>query len=68
MGQGPILDAIDAGHIERTPEKGKKPYCGECKTDWSCDVIKAARAKQVKYAENLRLSALITRESRRTYM
>lgn len=68
MGQGPILDAIDAGHIERTPAKGQKPYCGECKTQWPCDEIKAARSKQAKYAENLRLHALVARETRRTYV
>lgn len=65
---GPVLEAIDAEHYERTPEKGKKPHCHTCKTVWPCDEMKKARKRQSHYAEDLRLQSLITRETRRTYV
>lgn len=65
---GPVIEAIDAGHIERTPEKGKAPYCGECRTPWPCPDIVAARQKQQRYADDLRKNNLLKNETaRRTY-
>lgn len=49
---GPIIDAIDAGHVE-----GKK----ECKLTgdpWPCPEMIDARRQQVVYAEQLRINKM----------
>lgn len=69
---GPVLEAIDAGHFARTPEKGQPHRCGGCGQVWTekkpCDTVAEARRQQLVYAESLRRNALTARETRRTYV
>ena len=64
---GPVLEAIDAGHFERTPEKKEPTLCRACREPWPCPDILAARKLQTQYAENLRLQSLVGSDTRKLY-
>lgn len=66
---GPVLQAVEEGHFLRSPaEKDQPTLCRADDQPWPCPTIRTARVRQRDYAENLRLSRLISAETRRIYV
>lgn len=47
MGYGPVITAIDSGHVDH---EGR---CPKCKTKFPCSAMKRAKVEQRQYAEDL---------------
>lgn len=47
---GPVLEAIEAGHFERTIDGGRV-ICRVCLDDFPCQVIRDAQRRQAAYGE-----------------